>query len=44
MVPVASWVRVWSIFRAIDSPSRIDPSSRCEAISFWVTFCGMGPS
>jgi len=37
-VPVASWVRVWSIRRPISSPGIICPSSRCDSISFCATF------
>ena len=40
-VPVASWVRVWSIRRAISSPGVISPSTRWDAMSWWATPWGM---
>jgi hypothetical protein len=36
-VPVASWVRVWSMRRPISVPGIISPETRCEEISFWAT-------
>ena len=38
IVPVASWVSVWSIRRPISDPAVISPSARCELISFCATF------
>jgi hypothetical protein len=42
MVPVASWVRVWSIARPISAPGSAVPLRRWEWMSFWVTFSAMG--
>ena len=42
MVPVASWVRVWSIRIAISCPGVISPETRWVAISFWATLRPMG--
>ncbi len=45
MVPVASWVRVWSIFRPTSAPgvgaAEPEPETRWDSMSFWVTFWGM---
>ncbi len=42
MVPVASWVSVWSIRMAISSPAVSDPSTLWAANIFCVRFMGMG--
>src|ERR1700722_14471365 len=34
MVPVASWVSVWSIRIPISAPGVIEPDSRCDSMSF----------
>src|SRR5262245_62110935 len=39
-VPVASWVRVWSIRRPISAPGTRAPCSRWLRMSFWDTFIG----
>ena len=36
-VPVASWVRVWSMRSAISSPATGSPETRCSSINFLVT-------
>ena len=41
MVPVASWVRVWSIFRPMRSPLTSFPSTRWAERIFSVTVCPM---
>src|SRR5579875_3387158 len=41
MVPVASWVSVWSIRSPISSPGVMSPQTRCEEMSFCVTVRAM---
>ncbi len=40
IVPVASWLRVWSIRSPTSPPGTISPSTRCEATSCCVRFRG----
>ena len=42
MVPVASWVSVWSIRMPISWPGVISPSTRWTSISFCATFMARG--
>lgn len=42
-VPVASWVRVWSMRMAISSPGVMSPETRCDPINLWVTLCDIYP-
>jgi len=44
MVPVASWVRVWSIRMAMGSPGLIRPSTKCARMIFWTMFDPMAVS
>jgi hypothetical protein len=37
MVPVASWVGVWSMRSPTSVPGTISPSTRCAAITFCAT-------